>query len=216
MTSRNSALLAEKGWRWSIRVLLVIVLMCPGSVLTAEEPLTLERAVQFALECNTDLRRLENQVSLGETSVNQAATQSRPNLNLSVSPSGRLSRTFEQENIAAQRQQLENERLSLDDLEQNISFAVQQALLDYRTALKKLDAADAQRISAAEALTAMETRYDTGAATFVELSQTRAQHVDAQGTWVQALYDVTLARLGVDYYRSGDAWQFALRDLAED
>lgn len=462
MAARNPVSRVTKNPGWSLRVLLVFALLRPVASLAAEEPLTLERAVQLALERNTDLRRLENQVTLGEASVRQAAAQSHPNLNLSVSPAERFGRTFdqstgqvetdrneslslrasssvslfdgyaneaalkgarldleasrkeleqarqriayetasrfldifaaqalirvEQENLAAQRQQLErirayweqgtrsrtdvlqqeaalasaelrlvnveqsrqlavlrleemlqidplreieftgpsladlerepvdyraqslvqealaqrpelegqqrriqsaeeqirqaragrlpklslsadagtsyssanqlsdftdqmfdlnpnatvglslsipifdqaqtqssvararvqleNERLSLENLEQQVSFAVQQALLDYRTALEKLAAAAAQKTSAAEALTAMETRYNTGAATFVELSQTRAQHVDAQGTWVQALYDITLARLAVEYYRGGDAWQLALRDIA--
>ena len=61
----------------------------------------------------------------------------------------------------------------------------------------------------------METRYHTGAATFVELGQTRAHYVDAQGSWIQACYDLALARLAVEYHRGSDAWQAVLRELTE-
>ena len=111
--------------------------------------------------------------------------------------------------------QVRSEELQLENLEQDIAFEVQQALLDYETARKRLSAAAAQKEAAAEALAATAARYDVGAATFVELSQARAQHVDAAGTWIEAMYDVALERMAVEFYRGRDDWQLALQDATE-
>ena len=52
MVSQKSAS-KIKGPGWSLRILLVITLVCPGSVLIAEEPITLERAIRFALRISS-------------------------------------------------------------------------------------------------------------------------------------------------------------------
>jgi len=108
---------------------------------------------------------------------------------------------------------LESEQLTLQTQEQDLAMAVQRAVLDHRAAWQRLAAAEAQKASASEALAAMAARYDAGSAAFVELSQARAQNVDAQGTWVESVYDVTLTRLAVAYQRGGDAWNAALATL---
>ena len=47
----------------------------------------------------------------------------------------------------------------------------------------------------------MEERYNVGAATLVELSQARADYVDAAGQRVEAQYNSVLQRLNVEFYQ---------------
>jgi len=122
-------------------------------------------------------------------------------------------RALTKSQVARSQVQLKNQKIILEDLQRGITFELHQTLLDYRTALKRQAVAAARETAAAEALAAMEARYDSGSATFVELSQTRAQYVDARGSWVEALYDVTLAQLAIEYNRGGEAWQAALQQM---
>ncbi|MEW6751349.1 MAG: TolC family protein [Candidatus Latescibacterota bacterium] len=108
---------------------------------------------------------------------------------------------------------LRNAELTLESGEQDLARSIQQAVLDYSAAWQRRGAAQAQRAAAAEALAAMEARYSTGAATFVELSQTRALHVEAEATWVESAYALALARLAVAYHQGGQAWTAALGEL---
>ena len=64
-----------------------------SAVATLAEDLTIERAVSIALERSSDLRRLENQVDLNQTAVEQGRARFQPDLNLSISPSERFGRT---------------------------------------------------------------------------------------------------------------------------
>lgn len=107
-----------------------------------------------------------------------------------------------------------NQELALDEQRREIALAVQQAVLDVRAAAKKLDVAAAQRASAAEALAAMATRYQTGNATFVELSQTRAQSVNAEVSWVEALHERHMAEIALAYHLGEDALAQALTKLS--
>ncbi len=96
--------------------------------------------------------------------------------------------------------QLANEQLGLEDLQQTVSFEVQQALFDYSTAQKQLQAARAQREYAGQALQVTAERYDVGSAILAELSLARAQYVSANNDWIQANYDCLFNRVAVDYY----------------
>jgi outer membrane protein len=96
--------------------------------------------------------------------------------------------------------QLANEQLNLADLQQTISLQVQQALFDYSTARKKLEAARAQREYTQQALQVTAERYDVGSAILAELSLARAQYVSANNDWIQANYTLLLDRVALDYY----------------
>lgn len=103
--------------------------------------------------------------------------------------------------VARAQVQLRNEQLSLETLEQTVSFEVQQAVLDYRTAGKQLEVTRTKENAAQEALAAMEERYNVGAAALAELSQVRADYVDAAGQRVEAQYNLVLQQLMVEFYR---------------
>jgi outer membrane protein len=127
---------------------------------------------------------------------------SNPNAQIGVSLSIPLFDRYETKHNVAQAQvQLANERLDLEDLKQQISFEVQQAVLDYQTATKELDVAEAQLGFARQALEAAEGRYNVGASTLVELAQSRAQYVAAVNGRVKARYSLLLGRVAVDYYQ---------------
>ena len=51
-----------------------------SAVATLAEDLTIERAVSIALERSSDLRRLENQVDLNQTAVEQGRARFQPDL----------------------------------------------------------------------------------------------------------------------------------------
>ena len=98
------------------------------------------------------------------------------------------------------RVQYENARLNLQDLQQNIALDVRQAYLDYITAEKALDVTEKQEISAQQALTAAQERYNLGSATLVELSQAQAAYVQAESDRNQARYDFLFRKKLIDYY----------------
>ncbi len=106
---------------------------------------------------------------------------------------------------------LDDERLALETLQQHVVFNVEQALLDHQTAVLQLRAAEAQHASSREALEATEARYGLGAATFVELSQSRAVFVEAEAAHVEARYRLLMSRLTVAYH-AGDI-ERAITDL---
>ena len=103
-------------------------------------------------------------------------------------------------NVQQAQVALENTRLALQTIRQQVEAEVQQALLDYGTAAKKLDVTETQVEAAREALAAAEARYRIGASTLVELTQARSQYVQASGNRAQALYSLLLQRRAIDYY----------------
>jgi len=96
--------------------------------------------------------------------------------------------------------QYDNAKLDLENLQQNIALQVRQAYLDYLTADKSLEVTEKQLISAEQALTADQERYNVGAATLVELSQSRASFVQAQSDQNQARFDFIFQKKLIDYY----------------
>lgn len=98
------------------------------------------------------------------------------------------------------RVQFENARLQREDMQQDIAVQVRQAYLDYLTAQKSVDVAEVQVQAAQLALQAEEERYAVGVATLVEVSQARAQYVEAASQQVQAKYDFIFREKLIDYY----------------
>lgn len=103
-------------------------------------------------------------------------------------------------NVEQSRVSYNNAQLTLEDLQQNIALDVRQSFLDYLTAEKTLDVTEKQLISAEQALTAEQERYNVGAATLVELSQARASFVQAQSDRNQARFDFIFQKKLIDYY----------------
>lgn len=107
--------------------------------------------------------------------------------------------------IATRRAEIraDSAQVDLDSLEQDVGSQVRTAVLDLDSAQAQLAAAGAQLRSAERALEATEQRYRVGAATLVELTQSRATRVEAASAEVSARYEVEFRRRLLDYYVGG-------------
>ncbi|GMU68036.1 MAG: membrane protein [Steroidobacteraceae bacterium] len=107
--------------------------------------------------------------------------------------------------IATRRAELaaDNAQIALDSLRQQVGSQVRRAVLDLESAREQLLTSEAQQRAAARALEVTEQRYRAGAATLVELTQSRATQVQAAGAYVTAKYEVEFQRRLLDYYVGG-------------
>jgi outer membrane protein len=104
--------------------------------------------------------------------------------------------------IARQRAQvqLDNELLSMRDLEQSVALDVRRAYLDYVSAGEQLAAANAQQQAAALSLEAAQARYRVGLATLVEVTLARASLIQAQSAVVSARSSLVFQQALMSYY----------------
>lgn len=107
--------------------------------------------------------------------------------------------------IAARRAEIraDSAQIDLDSLEQDVGSQVRTAILDLESARAQLTAAEAQLAAAERALEVTDQRYKAGAATLVELTESRATQVAAASAEVTARYDVEFRRRLLDYYVGG-------------
>jgi outer membrane protein len=96
--------------------------------------------------------------------------------------------------------QADNERLQLENLQQDVALQVRRAHLDFQSAQEQLAVAQAQVRAAEQALIASQDRYTAGASTLVELTQARATQVQAQSSMVTARFNLQFQRTLLDYY----------------
>jgi outer membrane protein len=99
--------------------------------------------------------------------------------------------------------QADNQRLNLEDLQQDVALQVRRAHLDFQSAREQLAVAEAQLRAAEQALSASQERYTVGASTLVEVTQARAAQVQAASALVTARYNLQFQRTLIDYY-TGD------------
>lgn len=104
-------------------------------------------------------------------------------------------------NVAAARVKLKNRELELEKLKHQVSVEVQQAVEDYRTAVKQLNAAENQLTYSRSALESIEARYNVNAATMVELIQARARYLQSAYDQVTAKYNVLIQAIAVSFYK---------------
>src|SRR5688572_2831691 len=96
--------------------------------------------------------------------------------------------------------QADNERLQLENLQQDVALQVRRAHLDFQSAQEQLAVAEAQVRAAEQALIASQDRYTAGASTLVELTQARATQVQAQSLMVTARFNLQFQKTLIDYY----------------
>jgi outer membrane protein len=96
--------------------------------------------------------------------------------------------------------QADNQRLQLENLQQDVALQVRRSFLDFQTAKEQLVNAQAQLRAAELALQASQDRYQAGASTLVELTQARAVQVQAASLLVTARYNLQFQRILLDYY----------------
>jgi outer membrane protein len=107
--------------------------------------------------------------------------------------------------VAEQKAQLaeENARLALDNQKQQIGLDVRRAYLDQASAREQLAAAEAQLAAATQSVAMTQQRYQAGAATLVEVTQARAQQVQAASAVATAKNNLVLQQTVMAYY-TGD------------
>jgi outer membrane protein len=193
------------------------------------EPLSLDLLVSRALEQRLDLDAVEARVGAAEEDVRAARGGRWPTVFLSAgygstytsaADAGFLDQLDDRRSgsiglgivvplfdrggtaIASRRAEiaLDSARLSLEVRQQDIGLQVRRAWLDFRAALAQLEAAQAQVRAADRALDVAQERYDAGAATLVELTQSRATQVQAASSLVAARYTLVLQRTLLDFY----------------
>ena len=94
----------------------------------------------------------------------------------------------------------DNARVALNADRNAIVLEVRRAHLDETTAVEQLANARAQQSAAAMALEMTQQRYRAGAATLVEVTQARAQQVQAASSVVAAQYNLLLQHTIMSYY----------------
>jgi len=104
--------------------------------------------------------------------------------------------------IAEQRAQIDadNEKLALDNEKQTIALEVRRAYLGQQSAKDQLTAAQAQLDAATQAVSMTQARYQAGAATLVEVTQARAQYVQAASAAATAKNNLVLQQAAMQYY----------------
>jgi outer membrane protein len=95
---------------------------------------------------------------------------------------------------------LENEQLALINAKQAVALDVRRAWLNVRSAQQQLVAATAGLTAASQALEATTQRYNVGAATLLEVTQARAQRVQAASALSTARYNLVLTQAVIAYY----------------
>jgi len=105
--------------------------------------------------------------------------------------------------IERARVAVDNARLALFDLRQEVAIQVRRALLDWDAAREALVAAEARVRASGRALEAVEERYEAGVATLYEVTLARADYVDAASAQVGARYGLLWQERLLDYY-AGD------------
>ncbi len=104
-------------------------------------------------------------------------------------------------NIKKAEISVESERLNENKLSQQIAFEVKQSILDFESLYKQLQAAVKQREFTEEALNAEQERYNVGASTIIELTQTRSRFVEAASNEARAKMNLLMQRILVAYYQ---------------
>ncbi|NJC88497.1 MAG: TolC family protein [Desulfuromonas sp.] len=103
--------------------------------------------------------------------------------------------------VAQARIRQSDARLSLLQQQLQAETEIGQALQDFGTAQKLIGVTAARVTAARQALAAVEERYRVGAATLVELTQARAQFVQADYDRVRARYGLIKQGAAVAYYQ---------------
>jgi outer membrane protein len=96
--------------------------------------------------------------------------------------------------------QSDNARIALDDMRQQVALEVKRAVLDRQSAVAALDASSARVQASRRALEATEARYPAGVATLFEVTQARADFVDATSAEIRARYSLLFEDRVLDYY----------------
>jgi len=106
--------------------------------------------------------------------------------------------------VATAQVSLKNQQIELDRLKQQVGLEVQQAIRDYDTAAKQLEVSDDQLRYSKDALDSTQERYEVSASTLIELTQARAQYIQALYNRLQARLNLLVRGIAVSYYKGDE------------
>ena len=198
-------------------------------VVFSPESYDLEGLLRAAFEQRADIDAQEERIRAADQGIRIARSSYWPSINLNGAYRSNYSPDFEEKffnqldlnrgnsigfsisypifdrftrGTTVQRAEVQHENavLDLQNVRQQVALQVRQAYLDYLTNEKRLDVTATQERAAQQAVEAAEERYNVGAGTLLELTQARAQYVEAVSNRVQARYDFLFQGKLVDYY----------------
>lgn len=103
--------------------------------------------------------------------------------------------------VERSRVQYANAILDLEAMQQSVALDIRQAYYDYQIGVKQLDVSAKQLRAAEQALEVEQERYDVGASTLVELTQSRARYTDAASGRAQAIFQFHFQQRLLEYYQ---------------
>jgi len=92
-----------------------------------------------------------------------------------------------------------NQQYDYDDLKSNIIIDLQQAAREYTSAFLQIETAQVSLTAARSAYEGVKRKYELGAASFVELSTSRATLFNARSNLSQATYNLALQKSVLDF-----------------
>ncbi len=108
-------------------------------------------------------------------------------------------------NTASAKIARRNRQLELEAAKNQVTVEVRQAVEDYRTAFKQVEAAGNQVQYAKSALAGIEARYHVQAATLVEVTQARSLFLEARYAQIEAGANLILKDVAVAFYKGDGA-----------
>lgn len=154
-------------------------------------------ALNFATSINSDYTSLNKGFGFSDQFLDD-----NPNATIGLTLSVPIfDRQQTRNQVAQARIRQSNARLSLLQQQLQAETELGQALQDFGTAQKLIGVTEARLTAARQALAAVEERYRVGAATLVELTQARAQFVEAGYDRVRARYGLIRQGAAVAYYQ---------------
>ena len=122
----------------------------------------------------------------------------RVSLSLSVPLFNRLN---VKRGIQSSKVQYSNALLDMENLQQSVAIEVRQAYLDYQTAVKRLEVTEKSLRAADQAFQVEQERYNVGASTLVELTQSNSRYIDAASQRAQAVFQFHFQHRLIEYYQ---------------
>ncbi len=104
-------------------------------------------------------------------------------------------------NVTAAKINVRNRQLEYEKQKNQAAVEVRQAVEDYRTAAQQVAEAESQLTFARAALESIEARYKVQAATMVELTQARAQYLQAAYDRVKSKYNLLIQAIATAFYQ---------------
>ena len=89
----------------------------------------------------------------------------------------------------------------MENLQQSVAIEVRQAYLDYQTAVKRLEVTEKSLRAADQAFQVEQERYNVGASTLVELTQSNSRYIDAASQRAQAVFQFHFQHRLIEYYQ---------------